>query len=207
PTIYVNRDTGEITVINETGSAQELAGLTVTSALGGLDASGLTAPADFEIQVPANADTINLADTNGTGVDLPASATAVSLGNIWQRSPFEDVEAAFDLAGSDSGNATVVFVGDAVLRSDFDADGDVDLDDYGVFIANANRTVSGLDGYFLGDVDLSGTVDREDFRLFKADFFADGGTAAALAAYTVPEPTSAVLLALVLAGGLNSKRR
>lgn len=196
PTVYIDRDTGEITLVNETGSSQELSLVTITSGMETLEPGALAAPSEFELQTPATSGLINLADTDATGVDVPTDGTPVSLGAIWQRSPFEDVELAFELVGSDSGLAEIVYTGDEVARSDFDVDGDIDLDDYAVFVANAGRDVSslsGIEGYFFGDIDLSGTVDRDDFRLFKSDFFAVGGTAEALASFAVPEPAGALL--------------
>lgn len=208
PTIFVDRSTGEITVVNEEGVAIELSSLTITSGFGALDASELTSPGDFEITAPALSTAIGLNDSNGTGVDLPVSQTPVSLGAIWKVSPFEDLSVEFTTDGGDNGGAIVVYTGDAVARSDFNLDGNVDLADYAIFVANAGSSVSGIDGYYAGDIDFNGVVDRLDFRLFKEDFFAAGGTAAALAEFTfVPEPTSAVLLALGAACGLARRRR
>jgi hypothetical protein len=201
PTLTVNRDTGEVTLINGTGLTQELSSLTIDSALGVFDSSQFLPPGAMETAT-ATASQIMLADTNGTGADIPTDGSPVSLGAVWKRSPFEDLTASFVNEGSDFGDLIVEYVGTPLERSDLDFDGDIDLDDYEIFLTNSYTDVSGLtavDAYVLGDINGDLTINGLDFRLFKADFLnANGaGAAASLAAYTpVPEPASILLLTL-----------
>jgi hypothetical protein len=83
----------------------------------------------------------------------------------------------------------------AALLGDADADGDVDLNDFGVLKANF-----GLAGWGIaGDVDYDEDIDLNDFGLLKDNF---GVSAAA-----VPEPSTWLLAALGFVGLSCSRRR
>ena len=75
-------------------------------------------------------------------------------------------------------NVTPAIAGDA------NADGAVDLQDFGILKAN----FGGAGGWYDGDFNGDGNVDLQDFGLLKANFGTGGATA-------VPEPASAMLMA------------
>jgi len=84
----------------------------------------------------------------------------------------------------------------AALLGDADADGDVDLSDFGVLKANFGVAGWGV----AGDVDYDEDVDLTDFGLLKDNF---GNSAAA----AVPEPSAWLLAAIGGAGLLIARRR
>jgi hypothetical protein len=98
---------------------------------------------------------------------------------------------------------------------DADLDGDVDLVDYDIIMANMNLTVSG--GPTEGDVGLSagtqgsdGRVTLGDFRVWKDNYpYTPPAGSGALAGAAVPEPASWLLLltAAVICAGLRGRQR
>ena len=81
---------------------------------------------------------------------------------------------------------------------DFDQDGNVDSDDFFTLGNNISGHLDGLVGFSHGDMDLDSDVDLEDFGLFHAAY-----PAAVAEALAIPEPSTIVLLIVVLvAAGL-----
>jgi len=222
----IDRATGNLTVLNTTGTALNISRYAISSPAGALD------PAQWDsISVGGNA-SISETDawtigTNGAvvsgnwllaenesgganGAQLAATTGAFNLGNVWVKSPFEDALVSLELTGGQKVQLLPTYTGDTYDVGDFDADGDVDFDDYSVLIGNLHVPVAaGLtqsQRYKLGDLNNSGTVDRNDFFSFRTAYFAanpGSGEAAWNAMITggVPEPNTLMLFAL--AGGLS----
>jgi len=90
-----------------------------------------------------------------------------------------------------------------VFPGDVDLDGDVDIDDFDIILANFNTSV---DSVVLGDLTGDGFVDTFDFALWKAEFVPPlGGIIPELA--SVPEPSTAVLVILFTAVCALRRRR
>jgi hypothetical protein len=205
PRVSVDRNTGVVTLLNDTGNPQSLTAFKITSGALALDPTGLAPIAGWT----TNSTTDGLVSQTG-GPAKPIDATGFSLGTVWTRAPFEDLALEFTLQGGATGFAAVTYTGTAIKRSDFNLDGLVNLLDYDTLLANTYKTVTvpKIDAYFLGDLDGNLVIDRNDFRLFKADFLAAGNAASALTAAgsAIPEPSS-VLLALCGVVALAKARR
>jgi hypothetical protein len=94
-------------------------------------------------------------------------------------------------------------------RSDFDADGSVDVDDWVDFLDGNGDNLTGLSEvaqYLKGDLNGDNANNHADFLLFRQDFIADNSLAAFNALTgAVPEP-SALALAAMAALALGSAR-
>jgi Concanavalin A-like lectin/glucanases superfamily len=123
----------------------------------------------------------------------------------WIRSYREDVTMTLEILVNGTPTVTPVnisFTGNGdepFMRSDFNFDNSLTAADYNVLLSNflkpLTETVAAL-SYAKGDVNGDLRNDVNDFRLFKADYIAANGEAAfdALMA-TIPEPSSALLMA------------
>jgi hypothetical protein len=153
------------------------------------------------------------------------------LGNVWQRSPFEDIQVVLRVADGtpetfdDNPTITIVptYSGTVLQRGDFNGDSEIDVMDYISLMQNLHKpqgTITRTNFYRNGDFNDNNLINRDDFYLFRAAYLdanpgAGAGGFAALAAeaarimgQNVPEPSS---LLLVLFGGcfccLGSRRR
>ena len=98
----------------------------------------------------------------------------------------------------------------AVLRGDYNGDGNVDAADYVVWRKSLGQTGAGL----AADGNLDGTIDSEDYGIWRVNFGRSRGSGAIfarapMAAANVPEPATVSLLVLVcfLPGLVRSIRR
>jgi len=89
-----------------------------------------------------------------------------------------------------------------VSTGDFDSDGDVDGADFLVW--QKGLGLSGSAQRMDGDANGDGNVNGADLAVWQAQF---GPTAAAAAVGAVPEPASAALVVLAIAGGLAPRRK
>ncbi|MBA3483624.1 MAG: LamG domain-containing protein [Pirellulales bacterium] len=216
PTLVVDRDTGAITLQNQTSTAFSVTSYTISSAAGGLEVSPSWDPI-----APANGWTIQtnssteLRETGGTPQAV-ASAGSIALGSPWVETPIEDLVFSFNLSGGGSGLGLVEYVGNGGVphgRSDFDTDGTVDVDDWVTFLNGHGDNLAGLSDvaqYLKGDLNGDNATNHADFLLFRGDFIADNSLAAfeALTA-GVPEPSAlalAALASLAVAGGRSRRR-
>ncbi len=224
--LLVDRDTGTVTITNLTGSTSEITSYTITS-----DASGLDVAAWVSIADNADADNggsfdstnvwnVTSAESNllseessssTSGGDL-AAAGVLDLGEVWLKTPFEDLTFSFTLADGSTGGGAVRFTGNGGLsyvRSDLNADGVIDAADWELFYPNTLTDLSGLglaEAYLKGDLDEDLDNDFTDFRIFKDDFIAANGQAAWNALVPEPGTFGLLLLGLFGIGSLRNRR-
>lgn len=224
PALVINRDTGTAQFTNDLGS-QNVVVYSIASAAGVLNPTGwssIAATGDADSGGSVDADDVWSIDSEtrtllgeqdplgGGGPDDGAPlVTSLPLGDIWTKSPFEDLTASITVF--DGFNETVVNIpviytgnnGEAFRISDLDIDGDSDGDDYVIFKENHLQTLTTdpealpIDTFVLGDLDGDLDNDFDDFSLFKADFIDANGAAAfqaLLAGAPVPEPSTVLIL-------------
>jgi len=236
-TLTIDRDSGTMSLENTNPVAFNLLGYTVTSAAGGLDpanwqsvtgnfdAAANGGDESFDVEVWDNPTATNSQWTEGTteevfggdgGTLTQGSPLAIGLADAWTKSIYEDVAATMNVFGG--GAMEPVFVtytgngGVPFQRSDLSFNGSVGAEDWPIFIGNHLVNLSGMtqaEAYQHGDLNNTLTNDYADYQLFRADFIAANGAAAwaALTGATVPEPHTALLTVLGLAGLACVRRR
>jgi hypothetical protein len=231
-TLTVNRDTGAMTLSNDTGAPFGIDSYSITSASGALEAAAFTpitgnfdAPPggngavdpndDWQVTSPAGSRSQFREESLGDGGLLAADQeVTLSAGGAWLATPTEDVLLQVTASGGTSQFATVVYVGNDGLpftRSDLDANGVIDLGDWHVFLEGSLTNLAGLTDaqqYRRGDLNGDNETDFDDFRIFEADFnAANGAGALAEALAGVPEPgTGAMAVAAVAAARIGRRR-
>jgi hypothetical protein len=212
PVLVVNRDTGGISLSNQSAGNVQIKGYSIASAAAGLNPASWTSidagnAFDPDGTWTAQSSTsTNLAEsvTGGTldgGTLAPAASRGV--GTPWIKTPFEDLVFGFTLGDGTTGFGQVQYTGHGGVplgRSDLDGDGSVNVTDWTLFLPNSFTTFPGetaVGAYRKGDLDGDKDNDYADFLFFKSDFIAANG-AAAFAQLTgaVPEPTSLALAVL-----------
>jgi hypothetical protein len=212
PVLVVNRDTGGISLANQTTGNVQIKGYSVTSAAGALNPATWTSidagnAFDPDGTWTAQSSTsANLAEsvTGGNldgGTLTPAASRGV--GTPWRKTPVEDLAFGFTLGDGTLGSGLVQYTGSAAKRSDLNGDGQVTVADWTLFLPNSFTNFPGettVGAYLKGDFDGDKDNDYLDFKLFKADFISANG-AAAFAELTggVPEPSSLALTAMASA--------
>jgi len=235
--LEVNRDTGAMRFINN-GSTVNLVQYTVTSAAGTLaegnwqsitdngdqDSGGTIDPDDaWEIVTSTSVELQEQDPLTSGSNDGAQFSSEIPIGtDVWQKYYNEDVAAnvlvciVCDGSDDDQRGIPVNYVGgnqQAFLRSDFDFDNDIDVDDFQTLLSNHLAEITETTAsasYALGDIDGNLVNDAADFRLFKADFIAANGEAAfgaLLAGNKVPEPSGLALVCGGLAIAVGATRR
>lgn len=206
----IDRDTGELTLINNTSSTLNVKSYSVTSGAGSLD------PVSWNTIAPGgNATDPNpWAVTTSTASELAEAETptndgfafsgSLSLGNAWETSPYEDVQVALTLTDDSVVTLTPEFSG--VVQTvpyslgDFDTDGNIDLDDYALLITNMHTDVASLtaaQAHAVGDITGNSAVNYNDFIQFQTAFLAANNISLQAALQAVPEPSAFCLSAIV----------
>lgn len=221
--LLVDRNTGNITLNNLTGSLENISGYSITSEFGGLKpASWLSIADNYDSgnAGPNQVDATNAWDeltmsssrgdlsegdlSSGTGANL-ADDRVVNLGNAWITTPVEDLLFQY-ISNGEVITGVVGYVGnnnDSLPLGDLNANGTINSTDWAIFRANQHADMTGLslaEAYKLGDLNRDLQNDHADFILFKEVFEVTNGAGSFAAMLSsVPEPATAIL---VLAGGL-----
>lgn len=221
PQVIVNRDTGNVKLVNATSSDLDLLGYSLLSNFGGLDDSGWT-PITGNLdavgngQIDANdnwskvavAGGIDLSEVELTGGDGgvlsgggPTGET-FDLGNVWTPTYNEDL--TFEVLRT---NGTIEQIevlyegnnGNAFDFGDLNADGELTLLDWQAFKLGYNASLAGLSGaqaYLSSDLNGDSLHSLEDMSLFRAAYDDANGAGAFQAMIAqVPEPATLMLLA------------
>ena len=229
-TLTINRDTGEISLENSSGTTlSNIIGYSILSDAGGLTQTGWDQQAvgasqlandndDWTVLTNAGVATdlseaVLSTNGSGDGGDLVASTGSWTFGNVWRRSPFEDValellldngtiiDSTTDLVVTYVGNNDVPFnVGD------FDLNGSLNAADWAIFkglYRGTNLAAIGVaeehrvELYNAGDLTGDGAYSLADFAAFESSYDAVNGAGAfAAMVASVPEPGSVTLLLL-----------
>ena len=230
--LEVDRDTGEIAVVNGTALPVDIAGYTISSDSGALiqgnwdpiagrlDSNGsglidndgawtrLTQPGQTNNLAEASLDAADDAGggTIGLGQQLALSSEGPGVASgAWLRTPNEDLTFQY-ISGGEVVSGIVSYTGASLIAGDFDADGDIDSDDWVITRDNQRADLSNLspaEAYLLGDLDGDLANGHADFAAFKELFDVANGAGsftAMIQSLAVPEPGAVCLLAL--GGGL-----
>ena len=217
----IDRDSGAVTLINNTGVAQDIKGYSLLSSAGTLSEAEATFMADTDsdwVQLTTPGDFTDLSEGHLTTGTL-AQGTEFELGNAWTKYFDEDGDLTFQfLDGTNVLQSGIVeYTGTTQVlpfqQGDLDFDGDVDGLDWLAYVANLGIEFSGLNdsqAYAVGDFNNDGVNSHSDFLAFQGFYNAVNGPGAlqALISGGVPEPASFVLFALagVAATGLRGKK-
>ena len=229
--LVIDRDTGEVSLMNNTGSAQPIKGYSILSAAGTLDASNWTSIDDlYDASGDGSVDSgewVEFSDPSSTG-DLSEGALAtgmipnganLSLGvGAWTRYFNESGDITFEYLDGNGNLVTdgsVSFTGTTQTapyeEGDINFDGDVDELDWAVYVAQLGNTFaeqSAAQAYLVGDFNNDGVNNHTDFRTFKTLFDAANGPGAFAAMIGgVPEPGALVLLACAGVGLIGVRTR
>ena len=224
--VEVDRETGDIMLVNDSSSSVDIRGYSLLSDTGRFESESWLSVTDNYDQGNGSAtldsdddwllfstSAFDLSEATQGELSLGGGST-IALGNAWRKGPAEDVTAEILLSDGTSFMIPVEFTGNgdtSWLTGDLDFDGDIDLADFSVFNAGLFSTdldAELTDTYLMGDLDGDGDNDFFDFLLFKESYVAAGGNPAAVSfGSAVPEPSSMALLSLAAVGCLVSVRR
>lgn len=209
PSLTIDRDSGNITLKNDTSQPLSMTVYSITSQDGGFNQSNWSKIQTQGIDV--NDTWFTFTDPNSSTdlsegtlgeYTLGASGSAtdsINFGDAWIPSPFEDVAVELRNSAGDAVPMIVKYVGnggDPIGIADYNFNGMVDDGDWPIIRDNLISDVSALtpfQAYLKGDLNGDGMVDRADFRQFKTLYLADnpgGGL------FGVPEPSTVLLLTL-----------
>ena len=212
--LEVDRATGELTIFadeNATFSSYRVESTTSgalddsawTSIAGTADqdsgGGGALDPDDIWNEVSLAGDPNSLEEEDGPGGAnngaTIAAGNSFSLGDVWLRTPVEDI--VFQLRNADGGTiaAEVTYVGAEIVPGDYNNDGVVNAGDWPLFRAGlgaASGDLSPAQAYLLGDLDGDLDSDLDDFNQFVG--LAGGAAALFGGGAVVPEPSTLALL-------------
>jgi hypothetical protein len=224
--IAVDRNTGAVTLANNTGAAINIKSYQIASAFESLNpdpakwksiADNYDAGSPGPNQVDAAHNWTKLTDpaanTDISEADLEsalgaslANGRTVALGNTgtWISSPTEDLRFEY-ISGSQIVRGVVTYTGNggqALALGDLNANGSINAADWAILRSNQQANLSSFslaEAYRLGDLNGDHLNNHADFAAFKAAYDAANGAGAFVAMLAaVPEPTS---VWLVLAAG------
>jgi hypothetical protein len=216
--LEVNRDTGAITLVNQTGSPVSFKSYSITSGYGALEpASWLSIAENYDAgspgpnQVDPTHNWSELTDPTANGdlseAELQAAAGAtiahtrsINLGNAWIRTPTEDLTFQY-ISGTQVVQGIVNYTGhsgSAFANGDFNRDSAINSADWMIFRANQHGDFAGksaAEAYLMGDISGDFQNNHTDFIIFKSLYDAANGAGSFLAMVaSVPEPSSVILI-------------
>lgn len=234
--LVIDRDTGNISLTNNTGALQNIVGYQIKSNNGALhpanarwksiaenyDANAAPSPGNgsvdpndswVELTSPTSRDNLSELEPDGNGAML-ANGQAIDLGNAWIKNLVEDVTAEVLLASGEIKTASVSFIdgpgGNPFIFGDLNFNGVFNAADFtGVFrpgFGANTSTLSAAERYQAGDFNNDGIVDEIDFLIFN-DAYNFANPLSAPLSLSIPEPSSALLLAIAMSLGLRRSRR
>lgn len=221
----IDRATGELTITNPTAVDFQIESISITSETGSLDATmwenvandNVISDPDGDWAVTSRIDpsVLELAEGDagdGDGVTWLSGGTTASFGEVWRQGVYEDVVVNLNLVGGGTVEISPEYAGTAYASGDFDADGDIDVDDYIRLVQglHADHATDSL-AYSLGDINESGAVDRNDVLAFAETYDVFNGVGAfdemVLTLANVPEPSTSIMASLMAGLFLGSSRR
>jgi len=222
--ITVNRDTGEITLNNQTGATVPIKSYVITSAYEALAPANWKSITDnydagnagpnqidavhnwSKLTNAASRDNLSEADLeSGVGGSI-AFTKSIPIGNAnaWIRTPTEDLVFQY-ISGTQIKTGIVQYIGHGsvpFVAGDLNTDGVINTTDWNILRGNQLKNLSAsslAEAYRLGDLTGDKLNDHADFVLFKAAYdLANGAGAFAAMLSAVPEPSTSCL---VLAAG------
>ncbi len=219
PVLTVNRDTGVISLANQSGGGINVKGYSITSAGGGLnpaawtsiDAGSFDPDGTWTASASTNSNIAEAVTSGGATGGTIAGGTAASIGPAWRKTPVQDLTFTFTLGDGTTGAGQIQYTGTAPARSDFNGDGNVTAADWALFVPNSFTAFAAdpaVTAYLKGDLDGDKDNDYADFKLFKADYIAANGEAAftALGA-SIPEPATIALGGMASIALVAARRR
>ena len=211
PVLTINRDTGNVLLVNETAQPLSVTVYSITTTSGGFNQANWNTIEGQNLDL--NDTWFTLTDPSSTtdlsegtlGEFTIAASNAgttdqINLGNAWVPSPFEDI--AFELRNAAGSDVPVLIEyvgngGEPIGLADYNHNGLVDATDWALVRGNLISDVSSLtsfEAYLEGDSNDDGFVNTSDFRLFKGLYEADNGLGSFAALAAVPEPSTVLLL-------------
>ena len=224
PVLVVDRGTGAVSIANQTGSAVQIKGYSITSAAGSLNAATWVSIDATNFDTNGNwtaqsSTRVNLTESVTSGASLDGGPLSPNssrgIGSPWRETPFEDLVFNVTLGDGTTAGGLVQYTGTAAKRSDLSGDGLLTVADWTTFLQHS-YTSFGADpaavAYLKGDLDGDKDNDFDDFRIFKADYIVANGEAAfAALGAVVPEPATLALATFVstmlVTVGRRSRRR
>jgi len=214
--VTINRDTGGVSLSNQTGGPVTIERYSITSAFGGLEsASWLSIADNYDNGNPGpnQVDTNSWAEATATNAELTeeespavngatlANGRTVNLGNAWIKNPVEDLVFSYTSNGQVR-PGILTFIGnggDSFAEGDLNADGAINAADWMILRTNQHTILSGkslAEAYRLGDLTGDKANNHSDFAAFKNLYDAANGVGAfAAMVASVPEPSSSLLFA------------
>jgi hypothetical protein len=144
----------------------------------------------------------------GYGQPVSAGVGSFNIGNVWARTPIQDISVSLTLTNGQTLTITPTYTGTALASGDFNADGDITQADFQILLTNMDTNVSALNtaaAYVRGDINQDKVIDLQDFTQFRDIYEAANPLAASLSA--VPEPGSMAITAMGLAALAFVRRR
>jgi hypothetical protein len=223
-TATINRDTGDLVINNPTQQNFGIVNYTISSVAGELNSSqwktithntagvtqagwGITAP--VTPPDPPTSVSVTALTEAGPSANFVNGTGALDLGNIWRRTPTQDVTISFQLGDGSTVRIDPTYTGTALPLGDFDGSGAIGKPDFAIMMSNMFKSLTGQtlsQTYLQGDINGDGKIDRNDFVAFRNTYCtAVGGCAGSGAgsfsalmggAGSVPEPSAWLLVAI-----------
>lgn len=212
PTATLNRDTGVLSI----SSPAAVASYAIGSESGGLNpgswnsiATGSNGSLDSDPWVESSRTDLLLEEAETPANNGVSFTGSISLGSVWQRSPFEDTTVTLTLTDATEIVVPIEYTGatfsEPFAIGDLNTDGSINVSDYQILISNLHAPIdtltddTALEQYLLGDLNGDVAVNYSDLVQFR-NLFAAANPGVSLSAALVPEPSAFVVLGCLLFG-------